>query len=184
MDSTTHALPATPKQIAYARSLALRNQTLLPGRVQQDRRSLRRDRGAGPAEAGIRHGPAAHVEAGGLRGETRPDQTARRPGGMLPRQRADVEVDRREQVIPTPAGSALRSVCHTVAWQPKLNCQPIGWQVRPSGLQPRSNSCPSRARSASAASFFCMSSSSAISLRTVLTDRNILSGFEGNGSNP
>lgn len=27
MDSTTHALPATPKQIAYARSLALRNQT-------------------------------------------------------------------------------------------------------------------------------------------------------------
>ena len=30
MDSTMHALPATPKQIAYARSLALRNQTLLP----------------------------------------------------------------------------------------------------------------------------------------------------------
>ena len=29
MDSITHALPATPKQIAYARSLALRNQTLL-----------------------------------------------------------------------------------------------------------------------------------------------------------
>ncbi len=27
MDSTTYALPATPKQIAYARSLALRNQT-------------------------------------------------------------------------------------------------------------------------------------------------------------
>ncbi|SRR5690606_34137475 len=40
MDSTTHALPATPKQIAYARSLALRNQTLLPWEVQQDRRSL------------------------------------------------------------------------------------------------------------------------------------------------
>ena len=36
MDSTTHALPATPKQIAYARSLALRNQTLLPWEVQQD----------------------------------------------------------------------------------------------------------------------------------------------------
>jgi hypothetical protein len=40
MESTTHILPATPKQIAYARSLALRNQTLLPWEVQQDRRSL------------------------------------------------------------------------------------------------------------------------------------------------
>ena len=30
MDATTFALPATPRQIAYARSLALRNQTLLP----------------------------------------------------------------------------------------------------------------------------------------------------------
>jgi len=40
MDSTTHSLPATPKQIAYARSLALRNQTLLPWEIQQDRRSL------------------------------------------------------------------------------------------------------------------------------------------------
>lgn len=29
MDSTTYALPVTPKQIAYARSLALRNHTLL-----------------------------------------------------------------------------------------------------------------------------------------------------------
>jgi hypothetical protein len=40
MESTPQALPATPKQIAYARSLALRNQTLLPWEVQQDRRSL------------------------------------------------------------------------------------------------------------------------------------------------
>ena len=40
MDSTTYALPATSKQIAYARALALRNQTLLPWEVQQDRRSL------------------------------------------------------------------------------------------------------------------------------------------------
>ena len=40
MDSTARALPATPKQIAYARSLALRNQTLLSWEVQQDRRSL------------------------------------------------------------------------------------------------------------------------------------------------
>ena len=40
MDETTFALPATLKQIAYARSLALRNQTLLPWEVQQDRRLL------------------------------------------------------------------------------------------------------------------------------------------------
>ena len=40
MDATTFALPATPRQIAYARSLALRNQSLLPWEAQQDRRSL------------------------------------------------------------------------------------------------------------------------------------------------
>jgi len=40
MEDTTFALPVTPRQIAYARSLALRNQTLLPWDVQQDRRSL------------------------------------------------------------------------------------------------------------------------------------------------
>lgn len=40
MEDTTFALPATPRQIAYARSLALRNQTLLPWEVQQDSRSL------------------------------------------------------------------------------------------------------------------------------------------------
>ena len=40
MEATTFALPATPRQIAYARSLALRNQTLLPWDIQQDRRSL------------------------------------------------------------------------------------------------------------------------------------------------
>lgn len=40
MEDTAFALPATPKQIAYARSLALKNQTLLPWVVQQDRRSL------------------------------------------------------------------------------------------------------------------------------------------------
>ena len=40
MQATTFALPVTPKQIAYARSLALRNQTLLPWEVQQDRRAL------------------------------------------------------------------------------------------------------------------------------------------------
>ncbi len=40
MEDTAFALPATPKQIAYARSLALKNQTLLPWDVQQDRRSL------------------------------------------------------------------------------------------------------------------------------------------------
>jgi hypothetical protein len=40
MESPVFALPATPKQIAYARALALRNQTLLPLDVQQDLRSL------------------------------------------------------------------------------------------------------------------------------------------------
>ena len=40
MEATTFALPATPRQIAYARSLGLRNQTLLPWEIQQDRRSI------------------------------------------------------------------------------------------------------------------------------------------------
>lgn len=40
MDAATFALPVTPRQLAYARALALRNQTLLPWAVQQDRRSL------------------------------------------------------------------------------------------------------------------------------------------------
>jgi hypothetical protein len=40
MEATTFALPATPRQISYARSLALRNQTLLPWEIQQDRLSL------------------------------------------------------------------------------------------------------------------------------------------------
>jgi hypothetical protein len=40
MDTPEFVLPATPRQIAYARSLALRNQTLLPGDVQHDRRAL------------------------------------------------------------------------------------------------------------------------------------------------
>jgi hypothetical protein len=40
MDAAPLALPVTERQIAYARSLALRNQSLLPWDVQQDRRSL------------------------------------------------------------------------------------------------------------------------------------------------
>jgi hypothetical protein len=40
MEASTFTLSATPRQIAYARSLALRNQTLLPWEVQQDRRAL------------------------------------------------------------------------------------------------------------------------------------------------
>jgi hypothetical protein len=40
MEDTSFAMPVTPKQIAYARSLALKNQTLLPWEVQQDRRAL------------------------------------------------------------------------------------------------------------------------------------------------
>ncbi|MDZ4136970.1 MAG: hypothetical protein U1D06_15480 [Paracoccaceae bacterium] len=40
MEASTFTLSATPRQIAYARSLALRNQTLLPWEVQQDLRAL------------------------------------------------------------------------------------------------------------------------------------------------
>lgn len=40
MEDIAFALAPTPRQMAYARSLALRNQTLLPWEVQQDRRSL------------------------------------------------------------------------------------------------------------------------------------------------
>ena len=40
MEATTFTAPPTPRQISYARSLAQRNQTLLPWEVQQDRRSL------------------------------------------------------------------------------------------------------------------------------------------------
>ncbi|WP_112313373.1 hypothetical protein [Pseudogemmobacter bohemicus] len=40
MDAASFIMPVTPRQIAYARSLALRNKTLLPWEVQQDRRSL------------------------------------------------------------------------------------------------------------------------------------------------
>ncbi|MDP0926559.1 hypothetical protein Q0601_05215 [Paracoccus onubensis] len=40
MDSTGFTLPATSRQISYARSLALRNHTLLPWEALQDRRAL------------------------------------------------------------------------------------------------------------------------------------------------
>ena len=40
MDAAPFALPATERQIAYARSLAIKNQSLLPWEVQQDRRSF------------------------------------------------------------------------------------------------------------------------------------------------
>ena len=40
METAPIALPVTPRQIAYARSLAMRNRTLLPWDIQQDRRSL------------------------------------------------------------------------------------------------------------------------------------------------
>lgn len=39
MGATRSALPATERQIAFARSLALRNQSLLPWEGQQDRRA-------------------------------------------------------------------------------------------------------------------------------------------------
>ena len=40
MDTSTFVLPATPRQLAYAKSLARRNRTLLPVDIQQDRQSL------------------------------------------------------------------------------------------------------------------------------------------------
>ena len=40
MENATFALAPTARQMAYARSLALRNQTLLPWETAQDRRSL------------------------------------------------------------------------------------------------------------------------------------------------
>ena len=40
MDDVAFTLPVTPRQVAYARSLALRNQTLLPADAQRDRQSL------------------------------------------------------------------------------------------------------------------------------------------------
>ena len=40
MEDTTFALPATERQMSYARSLAMRNQVNLPWEVQRDRRSL------------------------------------------------------------------------------------------------------------------------------------------------
>ncbi len=40
METTDLALPVTPRQIAYARLLAQRNQTLLPWEAQQDRCAL------------------------------------------------------------------------------------------------------------------------------------------------
>ncbi len=79
MESTTYALPATPKQIAYARALALRNQTLLPWEVQQDLRAQRLDRRASQTEAGYARQPP-DIKAGRLRRTSRPHQTPRRAG--------------------------------------------------------------------------------------------------------
>lgn len=58
MDQTEFALPATPRQIAYARSLALRNRTLLPAGAEADRRRL-----SAWIEAQARLRPAADFDA-------------------------------------------------------------------------------------------------------------------------
>lgn len=42
MQGQDFVIPATQRQIAYARALALRNQVVLPWEVQQDRRTLSR----------------------------------------------------------------------------------------------------------------------------------------------
>ena len=66
----------------------------------------RLDRSPGPAENGLQHGHAPLVQTSRLRRTSRPYQAARRAGRMLPRQGADVEVDRRKQV--TASGSVIR----------------------------------------------------------------------------
>lgn len=40
MQSSDYTIPATPKQIAYARQLASRNGVVLPWEVQQDRKAI------------------------------------------------------------------------------------------------------------------------------------------------
>lgn len=42
MESSNFVIPVTQRQLAYARALALRNQTILPWEIQQDRRALSR----------------------------------------------------------------------------------------------------------------------------------------------
>ncbi len=55
METSASVLPATARQIAYARSLAQRNRTILPWEVQQDRRAL-----SAWIDAQARMTPAAH----------------------------------------------------------------------------------------------------------------------------
>ena len=57
MDNPTFSLPVTPRQMSYARSLALRNQTLLPWDVQQDRLRL-----SAWIDAQARLKPAAQID--------------------------------------------------------------------------------------------------------------------------
>ena len=143
MESTTHALPATPKQIAYARSLALRNQTLLPLEVQQDRRSL-----SAWIDAQARLKPVSDMDRlptskqvafaeklARIKRRAVPDECFRDKGLMS--KWIDGNKLARHRLAP-----AFRSFRHTVAWQTERSCQPIGWQISPSGHHPRSNSCP------------------------------------------
>lgn len=67
----------------------------------------RLDRRASQDEAAFRFRPPAVLQAGGLCRTPRPHQAPRRPGRLLPRQGAHVEVDRREPVSTAPAGDAL-----------------------------------------------------------------------------
>ena len=81
MEATTFALPATPRQIAYARSLALRNQTLLPWEIQQrSAQPERLDRRAGADETPLRARQPAVIQAGLLCRAPRPHQAPRCPG--------------------------------------------------------------------------------------------------------
>jgi len=146
MDSTTYALPATPKQIAYARSLALKNQSLLPWEVQQDRRSL-----SAWIEAQTKLKPVSDMDRlptskqvafaeklARIKRRAVPDECFS-DKGLMSKWIDGNKCERHRLALLVPA---FLSFCHTVAWQTERRCQPIGWQNGPSGHQPRSDSCP------------------------------------------
>ena len=80
---TSNALPATPKQLAYARKLAEQLNVVLPWEIQQDRRALSQwidtQRTAPRVQ---RH--SAELKAGGFCGTDRPDQAKCRSRRMFP----------------------------------------------------------------------------------------------------
>lgn len=99
MESTTYALPATPKQIAYARTGPSQPDTFAMGGSARSAVPERLDRRTSQAHTRDSAGQPALVQTDRLCRAPRPHQAPRRAGRVFPRQGADVEVDRREQVI-------------------------------------------------------------------------------------